>query len=106
MKQNLNLNPNPNLDTEKQIEKQILEILRQYLNDEIDISRAATKIVDTLYPWETYYLPLMASNIDPWQARARDVLTIEDMLATCGEVYGEEESFTKCVVDYLNPDPD
>jgi hypothetical protein len=99
MKQNLNPNQIIKLN-------QIKQLLKQYLNNEIDISRVAEKIVDTLYPWYEYYMPLIASNIDPWQARARDTLLVEDIIASCGEIFGgefggEEEMFIECVVDNL-----
>jgi hypothetical protein len=88
-----NLNPN-------QI-NQIRQILLDYINDRIDSYKAAEKIVDTLYPWETHYIQLIASNIDPWQARARDILYVEELLASCGEI-STDDAFVKCAIEALD----
>jgi len=78
--------------------KSILKsILNEYIEGKINLYQAAEKIVDTLFPWETSYMPLLAHHEDPWAARARDVLAVEDLIAICGET----EEFIECVVNEI-----
>jgi len=79
------------------IYEKIKPIIDEYLDGKIDISHAADKIVDILFPWYEHYVPLLSYNMDPWQARARDMLLIEDLIAVCGEVADNRELFAMCV---------
>jgi hypothetical protein len=102
MKQNLNLN---STQTQTKL-NQIIQVIKQYIDCKIDISQAADKIVDILFPWYEHYVPLLSYNIDPWASRARDVLHIEDILAVCGDISSSTpeisaEIFIECVVGYL-----
>ena len=86
---------------EKEIYEKIKPIIDEYLKDKIGIYRAAEKIVDTLFRWETHYLPLLAYHEDPWAAWARDIQLIEDLLAVCGEISDDVESFILCVTQEI-----
>jgi hypothetical protein len=79
------------------IYEKIKPIIDEYLDGKIDISHAADKIVDILFPWYEHYVPLLQHNMDPWQARARDMLLIEDLIAVCGEVADNRELFVMCI---------
>ena len=78
--------------------KSILKsILNEYIEGKINLYQAAEKIVDTLFPWETSYMPLLSYNMDPWQARARDIQLIEELMVVCGET----ESFMECITNEI-----
>jgi len=76
-------------------------ILNEYIDGKIDISRVAEKSVDTLFPWETSYMPLLAHHEDPWAARARDIQLIEELMVVCGETGEETESFVECITNEI-----
>jgi len=80
-----------------EVESKIKSILAEYVYEKIDLYQVAEKIVDTLFPWETSYVPLLAHHEDPWAARARDIQLIEDLIEVCGET----EEFIECVVNEI-----
>jgi len=84
-----------------EVESKIKSILAEYVYEKIDLYQAAEKIVDTLFPWETSYVPLLSYNIDPWAARARDVLAVEDLIVVCEETGEETESFMECITNEI-----
>ena len=89
------------------VEQELRQVLKQYLEGKLDFAQAAEKIVDLLHPWETHYAPLLAYHIDPWARRADDILAVGEMITTCGDlVFGEssdgsDEEFIQCVLDYI-----
>jgi hypothetical protein len=86
----------------KEIYDKIKLIMNDYIESRIDIYQAAVKIVDTLFRWETSYMPLHAYNEDPWRLRNYDVLLIEDIIETCGEIAVNQESFVMCVSEEID----
>jgi hypothetical protein len=82
---------------DKNVYEMVRPILIDYLDGKIDIYQAAVKIVDTLFRWETHYMPLLDYNEDPWRLRNYDMLLIEDLIAICGEISASSESFVMCV---------
>jgi hypothetical protein len=89
----------------EQLKRTLRQLLKQYLEGKLDIAQVAEKIVDSLYPWETHYAPLLAYHRDPWAERADDILTVSEMISTCEDVVFSEgwsdEEFIQCVLDYI-----
>jgi hypothetical protein len=88
------------------VEEKVRQLLKQYIEGELDIAQVAEKIVDSLYPWETHYAPLLAYHRDPWAERADDILTVSEMISTCENAVfsedGSDEEFVQCVLDYIH----
>jgi len=76
-------------------------ILNEYIEGKISLYQAADKIVDILFPWYEHYVPLLAYHEDPWAARARDVLAVEDLIVVCEETGEETESFMECITNEI-----
>jgi hypothetical protein len=81
--------------------EQVKQILKQYLEDKMDIYHVAEKIVDLLYPWESCYAPFLSYHLDPWRARADDILYVEDLLDKCAEIDQQSEEYIQCVLSEL-----